>query len=1038
MHISNFILKPVSMITKETPARQRVDIFCRADVKGHVRLTIRRGDSLIAGNMDLGILAGNYHTVILLSPAERTEQAHAEVRSLTGELLAEQDFIWLAPRKWELYFIASSHTDIGLHNSQYIQRFNCSRFLEKAKELTDTAEGYRYTVEGTWFWNNYGADNGKDVAQEFADNYIRTGRTAIAGGTAGNTTHTFGMEEMCRSAYTRNRLKTDWQIETETLLMADINGMSWSLVTPYADAGFRNIIFAPNQWNPIPSAIFRNNMEKSRGFLWSSNAGGGGSMADVRYESEIPMLFYWQGADKKSRLLVWTSTAYEFGSEAFGFLPNDWASPALLIQTEDKMSRQLALMEEKMPYDIWLSGCYADDQEPDSRLLDRINEWNRKWAFPHIQLTGNLDTPFDMVRQKFGSQIPVLSGDITAGWSQLAVTTPELLAEKFEADRALPAAEKLAVFTGINVPGYRYPAEAFRRAWDALIANDEHSCGASGYQGRRVYETWMQHRDWIAKAKLTAETETDRAMTALADAVSVPEEGFLVFNPASVARKELLTHEGRHALAELPPLGYTFVPASQFEKAPETAGMPPVMENRFYKITFRPDGAMENVYDKELARFLFDPDAPFHANTFVYTNDNHQSFFTPENARFEVRKNKFGITVKACTSEPVSGAEIIQTVFLPEHEKRIDIDNRLFHVKDLINKNRYFRYGYYAFPFHVENAKRFVHLNGCPAEASSDRTGHGTETYLAGREWACAENGSFGIALLQKDSFVLEFDHIHPDKTDFGMMETGSSMYSLLFNDWLQMHTAGGSHVNPRFRYTVTSYEGSFQSANIPELAERNENEVILKHVTPHEGTLSLQNSFLPETGGLRLLAMKRAEDGRGIILRFHETKGKCMDFTPGENWIRNTVDERETENTNTCGPYGYLTYRLPDILLPEQEIRENTVPYAIGKVYTGLITDPCAASGEHPGHLYLLWGRNMEEDLSHYEVYRSEQSGFLPSPETFVKNAEAEDYRVSRCEDNGLKEHTKYYYRIRAVGRSGKKGPFSNEFCGITREELD
>ena len=91
----------------------------------------------------------------------------------------------------------------------------------------------------------------------------------------------------------------------------------------------------------------------------------------------------------------------------------------------------------------------------------------------------------------------MLSGDITGGWYQHPVSAPELLSRKFEADRLLPTAEKLATLAALTDEHYRYPAEAFNRAWDALLFNDEHSYGTSGYQGRRVYETWMQHRDWI-------------------------------------------------------------------------------------------------------------------------------------------------------------------------------------------------------------------------------------------------------------------------------------------------------------------------------------------------------------------------------------------------------------------------------------------------------------------------------------------------------------------------------------------------------------
>ena len=108
-----------------------------------------------------------------------------------------------------------------------------------------------------------------------------------------------------------------------------------------------------------------------------------------------------------------------------------------------------------------------------------------------------------------------------------------------------------------------------------------------------------------------------------------------------------------------------------------------------------------------------------------------------------------------------------------------------------------------------------------------------------------------------------------------------------------------------------------------------------------------------------------------------------------------------------------------------------------VGSVYTGLITEPCAAAGENAGHLYLLWGQSMEADFSHYKLYRSEHSGFTPDETTFVADILPEEYRVGRYEDTGLKEHTCYYYRVCAVNKQGISGPLSREFSGFTRESL-
>jgi hypothetical protein len=120
----------------------------------------------------------------------------------------------------------------------------------------------------------------------------------------------------------------------------------------------------------------------------------------------------------------------------------------------------------------------------------------------------------------------------------------------------------------------------------------------------------------------------------------------------------------------------------------------------------------------------------------------------------------------------------------------------------------------------------------------------------------------------------------------------------------------------------------------------------------------------------------------------------------------------------------------IPDVI-------DEAKPAPIGSVWTGLISKPRAARGENDGHMYLLWGQNMEKNLSHYELYRSTESGFVPSAENFVAKVEPGEYRMGRYVDEGLAVHTQYFYRVRAVNTDGVCGDFSEEFSGMTKEPI-
>lgn len=1045
---------PTSLVSADDLQKIIIKYNCSKSIRLFV--TVYREKTAVVEKIPVAFDSGNVSTSVLLPVQKEEFEALWEFTDLNSNVVASVSAFWKKAREWTLYTMISSHTDIGLHNSQYIQRFNSSKFIDDAIKLCDETDDreendkYRYTMEGTWFWNNYGMDRGEDVAKAVVSEYIKTGKIGACCGVAGNHIQTYGLEEMCRSAYERKRLLEDWDIKSETLSMIDNNGLSMSLIQPYCDAGYKNIIFAPNQWNPLMSTVWKTDRSKYA-YEWNPDANGGGSRIDVRYNSELPMVFNWEDSSGKC-LTVWCSAQYTWGGVAFGlhgngrpadaFVTND--AEALMV-VEEKISCQLQLLEDKYPYDIWLLACYGDDQAPDIKLTNLFQNWNAKWKWPKLRTLGNPDEPFDILRERFGDKIPVLKGDITGGWYQHPLTVPELMSKKFDADRMLPVAEKWSTVAGMVDENYEYPAIDFRRAWDYLLFNDEHSYGTSGYKGRSVYETWMQHRDWIDKATATAKNEMDNALLSIASNIKADDDSVVIFNPTAQERVEYVELEDNesYSLINVPSFGYSLVSVGDFssmKQVREKSQLPPVIENQYYKIKFSDNGSLSSVFDKELQKELLDIDNEYYANELVYTKDNHKSFTTPQKAEFEIIRSNESVSVIVKTEEKNLKAEIEQRVTLLNYEKRIDIDNTLYHVKDMVNDNRYYRYIYYAFPFSVDNCRRYCHLNGAVAEYAKDVTGHGTDVYMAVNEWCCSENDDFGVALFMKDSHITEFDHIHPDKTDYANAGNGSQIFSYVANDWLQMHTPGGSHLDYRLRYSITSYQGGYKAAKIPQMAERYTNPVAKVRISAQEGSLPQEKySFLKLDKDLRFVCLKRADDGNGVIARFYgDVSDICFDDKFEAE--RSTVDEKKQyEEINN----GFITYRLGKNTIrlktsqPQQDFVKKGIPAPIGSVYTGLITKPCAAAGENSGHLYLLWGANMEDDFSHYKLYRSEVSGFVPGEENFVADILPEEYRVGRFEDTGLKVHTCYYYRVCAVNKDGIFGKMSEEFCGITKEEL-
>jgi len=82
---------------------------------------------------------------------------------------------------------------------------------------------------------------------------------------------------------------------------------------------------------------------------------------------------------------------------------------------------------------------------------------------------------------------------------------------------------------------------------------------------------------------------------------------------------------------------------------------------------------------------------------------------------------------------------------------------------------------------------------------------------------------------------------------------------------------------------------------------------------------------------------------------------------------------------------------------------------------------------------IFVDWDDNKEPDISHYEIYRSTTSGFIPNEETFIARITTSCYS-----DKNLQLNTLYYYRVVAVDTSGNRSEPSVELCAWPMFEFE
>src|SRR3989475_9562744 len=134
------------------------------------------------------------------------------------------------------------------------------------------------------------------------------------------------------------------------------------------------------------------------------------------------------------------------------------------------------LVSPGYPYDVaLLYGAQWDNALMDERLVENLEEFRRRYAFPRI-VAGRAEDFFGEVERGFGAKLPVRRGDSGLYWEDGAASTAVELARYRAAQLAARAADLLAL-------------------WDERI--EAHDAEGAGRTRRRADERRQIWRDLL-------------------------------------------------------------------------------------------------------------------------------------------------------------------------------------------------------------------------------------------------------------------------------------------------------------------------------------------------------------------------------------------------------------------------------------------------------------------------------------------------------------------------------------------------------------
>ncbi|WP_246120266.1 glycoside hydrolase [Cohnella terricola] len=373
-------------------------------------------------------------------------------------------------RKWKVYVLHNSHTDIGYTERQEkIERFHAD-FIRQAVRIIEDIQsgkrsewkGFRWICETFWQVEAFLAAATEDEIIRFED-AVRRGDIELPG-TYLNLTELID-DNVLRSMLDRSqKYGRSLGVPIKTAMTADVNGLSWGYAQTMADAGIENFISCTHSHHgTFPLGL-----------------------------KQTP---FWWKTPKGDRLLVWNSEYYHMGHE-LGLVPN--AMTTYLLKDEftttpimenhwevatTRLFRYLRNLEnEGYPYDfvpIFVSGLITDNAPPNGAIMDYIKLWNERFG-EEVEMEMTTLTPFfDHVRQQ-DVPIPEYSGDWPDWWSDGLASTP-LHTQLFK-----DAQRKLQVIKKLDPEGKIARPERIAQAEKLLTLYAEHTWGYSS----SISEPW--------------------------------------------------------------------------------------------------------------------------------------------------------------------------------------------------------------------------------------------------------------------------------------------------------------------------------------------------------------------------------------------------------------------------------------------------------------------------------------------------------------------------------------------------------------------
>ncbi|MDD5599032.1 MAG: glycoside hydrolase family 38 C-terminal domain-containing protein [Victivallaceae bacterium] len=721
----------------------------------------------------------------------------------------------------EIYLVHHSHTDLGYTDHQSIVIENHADFLRDVLRFCtetdhfDTDSKFRWTCETFWMVKNFISKYPGKI-QEFIKR-IKEGRIEITALYL-NLTELYDLEMLIRSLEIARQFSEKYDIEIDTAVNCDINGLPWNL----------------------PQLLSSNNV---RFLLTASN--------EIRgFAPEVSRPFYWESPGG-SKILTWNAGRHGWYTEGvhLGF-------PEGKSFLKDKLHKYLKTVEKDYPYEELCIQLAQDNYPPNRSICELVSAWNQNEESPRIIIS----TPrhfFNRIRNKYAN-IPVYSGAWPDWWADgngsCAYETAlcRRMSKKMIENEALIALQKPK----------KGCLEKSLSIWDNLFYFGEHTFGSnssvsnpSSLQARAqkntkfsyVYQAAIDSDNLHHKLK-TASGKNEQAQPQdqvinykfrQNETIKIENNYYMIIiEPKTGAVKTLLDKEMNVELTDAS--SDFFLNQYIYENISSSRGREAIWKEKSttepYWVAFRKcSGARFKRYSTILV-----------------------------SGELEITRT----TKKLVLRQKGKGCKAISSsIILYENEKRVDFVNYIDK-----NETQIPEAVYYSFPFRQNNPEIRICAPGqFVFEPEKEQLPGTCKDYFSIGDWIMVNDSKQSVILVSPDIPLIQIGKITTGKWLKHLDCKNGTLFSYVLNNYWHTNFPAFQSGKLEFSYTVTSWCGKATNSQASEFALK---------ITNPDFLVLMNKYFYWDSNNIIPIAINRHSNGKDIILRFREADGKRSKVT--------------------------------------------------------------------------------------------------------------------------------------------------------------